>query len=75
MKIVITGAGQMGTALIRQYSNIGHDVKMTNASNVVKLNKLQVETGAKAVSLIEVVNSVEVLVVSIPDASVDTLDY
>ena len=62
----------MGTALIRQYANTGHKVKMTNALNIVKLNKLQVETGAKAVSLIEVVNSVEVLMVSIPDTGVGT---
>ena len=47
---------------------------MTNAAKIIKLKKLQVETGAKAVSLNEVVNNDEVLVVSIPDTGVDTLD-
>lgn len=66
MKIGIIGAGQIGSALIRQYSKVGHEVKMTNATGIEKLKKLEVETGAKAVSLTEVVTDVEVLVVSIP---------
>lgn len=73
MKIGIIGAGQIGTALIRQYSKTGHEVKMTNASDIEKLNKLQDETGAKAVSLTEVVNNVEVLVVSIPLVEIPNL--
>ena len=47
---------------------------MTNASNIVKQKKSQDETGAKAVTIIEVVNYVEVLVISISDTGVDTLD-
>src|SRR5688572_5670226 len=66
MKIGVIGVGQIGAALIRKYSKAGHDVKMSNASDVEKLKKLGEETGAKAVSLIEVANDVEVLVVAIP---------
>ena len=66
MKIGIIGAGQIGAALIRQYSKAGHDVKMTNASGVNKLKALEDETGAKPVSLTEVVINVDVLVISIP---------
>ena len=66
MKIGIIGAGQIGAALIRQYSKAGYEVKMTNASGIKKLKMLEDETGAKAVSLTEVVNDVDVLVVSIP---------
>jgi predicted dinucleotide-binding enzyme len=66
MKIGIIGAGQIGAALIKQYSKAGHEIKMTNASGIGKLKKLEDETGAKAVSLTEVANDIEVLVVSIP---------
>jgi predicted dinucleotide-binding enzyme len=73
MKIGIIGAGQIGAALIRQYSKAGHTIKMTNAGNTGKLKKLEDETGAKAVSLAEVVNDIEVLVVSIPLVEVPKL--
>ena len=66
MKIGIIGAGQIGAALIKQYSKVGHEVKMTNASGIEKLRTLENETGAKAVTLSEVVNDIEVLVISIP---------
>jgi hypothetical protein len=66
MKIGIIGVGQIGSALIRQYTKAGHQVKMTNARGVEKLKALESETGAKAVSLNEVANDIEVLVVSIP---------
>lgn len=73
MKIGIIGAGQIGAALIRQYSKAGHAVKMTNASGIEKLKGLADETGAKAVSLAEVVKDIEVLVVSIPFIEVPNL--
>lgn len=66
MKIGIIGTGQIGAALIRQYSKAGHEVKMTNASGIGKLKNLENETGAEAVSLAEVVKDIEVLVISIP---------
>jgi predicted dinucleotide-binding enzyme len=66
MKIGIIGAGQIGATLIRQYTKAGHEVKMSNASGIEKLKKIEDETGAKAVSLTEVVNDIDVLVVSIP---------
>ncbi|WP_028981671.1 NADPH-dependent F420 reductase [Sporocytophaga myxococcoides] len=66
MKIGIIGAGQIGGTLIRQYSKAGHKVKMTNSSGVEKLKSLALETGATAVPLTEVVNDVDVIVISIP---------
>ncbi len=65
MKIGIIGAGQIGSALIKQYIKAGHEVKMTNASGIEKLKGLEIESGAKAVSLNEVVKDVDVLVISI----------
>lgn len=46
---------------------------MTNASNIVKQKKSQDETGAKAVSIIEVVNNVDVLLVSISRVEIPNL--
>jgi len=66
MKIGIIGAGQIGAALIKQYSKAGHEVKMTNSSGIEKLRTLENETGAKPVTLNEVVNDIEVIVISIP---------
>jgi predicted dinucleotide-binding enzyme len=66
MKIGIIGAGPIGAALTRQYTKAGHDVKISNASGIEKLRPLAEETGAKPVSLAEVVVAVEVLVVAIP---------
>lgn len=66
MKIGVIGTGQIGSTLIKHYTNTGHEVKMTNASGIEKLKELETETGAKAVSLIEIVNNVDMLVISIP---------
>jgi predicted dinucleotide-binding enzyme len=66
MKIGIIGAGQIGSALIKQYRNAGYEVRMTNASGIEKLKGLESETGAKAVLLNEVVKDIDVLVISIP---------
>lgn len=73
MKIGIIGAGQIGSALIKHYTNTGHEVKMTNTSGIEKLKSLESETGAKAVSLSEVVNDVDVLVISIPFIEISKL--
>lgn len=66
MKIGIIGAGQIGGTLVRQYTNAGHSVKMTNSSGPGKLKSLALETGASPVTLEEVVNDVDVVVITIP---------
>ena len=66
MKIGIIGAGQIGGTLIRQYSRAGHSVKMTNSSGIEKLTNLALETGASAVELADVVDDVDVIVITIP---------
>ena len=73
MKIGIIGAGQIGAALIKQYSKAGHKVKMTNSSGIEKLRTLEKETGAKPVTLNDVVNDIEVLVISIPLIEIPSL--
>ena len=66
MKIGIIGAGEIGGTLIRQYSRVGHKVKMANASGAEKLKNLSLETGASAVTLADVVADVDVIIISIP---------
>jgi predicted dinucleotide-binding enzyme len=73
MKIGIIGAGQIGSALIRQYATAGHRVKMTNSSGVEKLKSLALETGASAVTLADVVRDVDVIVIAIPLIEVPNL--
>jgi 8-hydroxy-5-deazaflavin:NADPH oxidoreductase len=66
MKIGIIGAGQIGATLIRQYTTAGHRVKVANSSGPEKLKSLALETGASPVTLEEVVNDVDVIVITIP---------
>ncbi len=66
MKIGIIGTGKIGGTLIRQYTKARHQVKMTNSGNIEKISGLASETGALAVSLMDVVDDIDVLVISIP---------
>ena len=73
MNIGIIGVGQIGSTLIRQYAKAGHRVKFTNASGVEKLKALEIETGAKATTVTDLVSDIDVLVVSIPFVKVPEL--
>ncbi|MES2616716.1 MAG: NAD(P)-binding domain-containing protein [Bacteroidota bacterium] len=73
MKIGIIGAGQIGSALIRQYAKAGHEIKITNSSNLEKLQALEKETGAKAVQVNEVAIDSDVLVIAIPLCEIPNL--
>lgn len=66
MKIGVIGAGQIGAALIKQYAKAGHEVKMTNSGELQKLSALEKESGAKAVSLSEVIHDIDVLAIAVP---------
>src|SRR4030066_863223 len=66
LSVGIIGAGQIGSAVIRQYTKAGHRVKFTNASGVEKLKSLAIETGASAVTIGDVVTEVDVIVIAIP---------
>ncbi|PWU01581.1 MAG: hypothetical protein C5B52_07075 [Bacteroidetes bacterium] len=73
MKIGIIGVGNIGGTLVRQYSKAGHHVKMTNASGIEKLKDLASETGASGVSLADVINDVDAIIISIPMLEVPKL--
>jgi len=66
MKIGFIGAGEIGGTLIRQYSRVGHSVKMANSGGNEKLKSLAAQTGASPVMITDVVSDIDVVVISIP---------
>ena len=73
MKIGIIGAGNIGGALARHFTGVGHSVKIANSRGPETLKKLAEETGATAVTTAEAVKDVELLVVTIPEKNVPAL--
>ncbi len=73
MKIGIVGAGQIGGALARRLTKLGHSVSLANSRGPASLATLCVETGAKAVSVADAVKGADLVVVTIPEKSVPLL--
>jgi predicted dinucleotide-binding enzyme len=73
MKIGIIGAGNIGTALTRRLTQLGHQVSVANSREPASLASLANETGAKAVTPAEAARAGEVLVVTIPEAKIRDL--
>ena len=57
MKIGIIGAGQIGNALTRRFTAVGHEVFVANSRGPETLAQLVAETGAHAVTAQEVARS------------------
>ena len=70
MKIGIIGAGNIGGALVRRLTALGHDVSVANSRGPETLADLAAETGAKPVLFTEAARGAEVVVVTIPQAKV-----
>jgi hypothetical protein len=73
VKIGIIGAGNIGGALTRRLTALGHDVSVANSRGPETLADLAAETGAKAVLFTEAAHDAEVVVVTIPQAKVANL--
>lgn len=73
MKIGIIGAGNIGGALARRFTAVGHEVFIANSRGPDSLRDLAAETGAKPVSAQEAARSGEVVVVTIPQAKIPNL--
>jgi hypothetical protein len=73
MKIGIIGAGNIGAALTRRFTVLGHDVCVANSRGPETLRELAEETGATPVDVEQVALDADVVVVAIPESKVPTL--
>ena len=73
MSIGIIGAGNIGGALTRRLSALGHEVFVANSRGPATLVELATETGAHAVTAAEAAGAGDVVVVTIPEGQIQTL--
>ncbi|MBV8149249.1 MAG: NAD(P)-binding domain-containing protein [Candidatus Eremiobacteraeota bacterium] len=73
MKIGIIGAGNIGGTLTRRFRDVGHEVFVANSRGPETLAKLAAETGAKAVTTEQAARDGEVVIVTIPERSIEDL--
>ncbi len=73
MKIGIIGAGHIGSTLVRHWTGLRHAVKVSNSGDLKTLSALVNDTGAVAASTPDVVEDVELLVITIPLKAVSEL--
>ena len=73
MRIGIVGAGNIGSALARHLVATGHEVTIANSRGPDTLRDVAAQTGARAVTVDEALQSAEVVVLSIPQRAVAAL--
>jgi len=73
MKIGIIGAGNIGGALTRRLTVLGHEVSVANSRGPETLADLAAETGARAVPVTEAARGAEIVVVTIPEKNIPRL--
>lgn len=73
MKIGIIGAGNIGGALARRLTELGHEVSIANSRGPDTLREVEAETGATAVTAREAARGKDVVVVTIPEKNVPQL--
>ncbi len=73
MKIGIIGAGNIGGALARCFTELGHKVSVANSRGPETLREVEAETGATAVSAREAARGKDVVVVTILEKNVPQL--
>ncbi len=73
MKIGIIGAGNIGGALARRFTELGHEVSVANSRGPETLRDLEAETGSTAVTVPEAARGKDVVVVTIPESKVPQL--
>ena len=73
MRIGIIGAGNIGGALARRLSELGHEVSVANSRGPETLREVEAETGATAVTAHDAARDKDVVVVTIPQKNVPQL--
>jgi predicted dinucleotide-binding enzyme len=74
MRIGIIGAGNIGGALTRRLTQLGHDVSVANSRGPETLGELAGETGATAATPEDAVRGAELVVVTIPEKAIAQFD-
>jgi predicted dinucleotide-binding enzyme len=73
MRIGIIGAGNIGGALAKRFSELGHEVSIANSRGPESLREVEAETGATAVTVYEAARDKDVVVVTIPEKNIPQL--
>jgi 8-hydroxy-5-deazaflavin:NADPH oxidoreductase len=73
MRIGIIGAGNIGGALARRFTELGHEVSIANSRGPQTLREVAAETGATAVTAHEAARRKDVVIVTIPEKNVPQL--
>jgi 8-hydroxy-5-deazaflavin:NADPH oxidoreductase len=73
MKVGIIGAGNIGSALARRLTAIGHEVSIANSRGPETLQDLVAETGAQAVPVTEAAKDADIVIVTIPQKNIPDL--
>ena len=73
MRIGIIGAGNIGGALTRRLTELGHDVAVSNSRAPETLSDLVAATGARAVPSGEAANDAVLVIVTIPEKNIAQL--
>jgi predicted dinucleotide-binding enzyme len=70
LKIGIIGAGNIGAALARRFTELGHEVAIANSRGPDTLREVEALTGAAAVTAREAARGKDVVVMTIPEKNV-----
>ncbi|WP_424186627.1 NADPH-dependent F420 reductase [Actinokineospora sp. G85] len=73
MKIGIIGAGNIGGALTRGLTKLGHEVRVANSRGPETLADLAAETGATAVRARDAAQDAEIVIITIPQKNIPDL--
>ncbi len=73
IKIGIIGAGNIGSALTRHFTRLGHDVVVANSRGPETLKDLAEQTGARPAEVGEVPRGRDLVVVTIPEGKIPEL--
>lgn len=73
MKIGVIGTGSIGGTIAKKLAKAGHEVKVHNTGGHEKLKKRAQELGALPSAINEIVNDIDVVIVSIPMIAIPDL--
>jgi len=73
MKIGIIGSGNIGSALVRHLTKLGHEVQIANSRGPETLKELAAETGAIAATAEQAAAAEDLVIITIPEKAVPEL--